>query len=334
MSGSARAWMAGSLLLAGAAFFGLRGAQAIHPLDQLRQGQDLVEQATAVIDAETDRLTMTAERQALYEGIRGLSKWEEEFAQGTIEPRYRLDGPEGIQIRDRIADTLATRMNEVLFAYARGNPQELLDPARQTFEIATAGFPMPPGRFLGFHFVEMAMLLGAQADTIVAVCERGGQPADGARDGFLRRLWDMCQVYGQTHATSGERHLSALANEEWLLRRIRSRVCPGEPYKIVKEYTGMRDNPSERCADILYGAARDTASVYERIACHNWGHIFVVACTSSCADTIRFTYPLPHYREMQLQSALGNKEALPELAPYTRPGKPEEKKAVRDAEGK
>jgi len=321
-----RGWHAAGAILAGCLVFAWGATAAgVHPMDQLPRGQDLVDRATAQIERRTDRLlAVAADRDALYRGVRALSGWEEGFARDSIAARYYLEGPEGLLIRDGIADSLVARLHPVLSAYVKNHPDEVLDPARQAFELATASFPLPPGRFLGFHFVELALLLGAQADTILTVLARqeGAPPPAGTQDGFLRRLWDLGQLYQQTHSLSGEKYFSTIVQEDWIFKRLRCQKCGQRSFKTTKEYTGMKDDMSGRCAELLYGAGKDTTSMADRIACRHWGHVFQVACTA-CSDTLTFSVPLPFYRLMQLNQALGTEE-LPDVTPYLKPRLKEE----------
>ena len=94
----------------------------------------------------------------------------------------------------------------------------------------TADLPVPPGRFLGFHFVHLAGLQAMRCDTLLAVSAsrrargQAGPDADGIVDGFLRRLWDMNQLYRQTHADAGEIYMSRITEEDWVVQRM---SCPG-----------------------------------------------------------------------------------------------------------
>jgi len=296
-------------------------AGAIHPLDQLHYGQDLVDRGTLEIDRQMGQLRQaTGDRAALYAGVRALSAWEAKFAAETIAERYYLEGPEGLLIRDGIADTLVVRLFPVLDEYVRKHPEELLDQARQTFELVTTEVPVPPGRFLGFHFVDLSFILGAQADTIVTVLASQDPPGDpsGVQDGLLRRLWDLGQLYQQTHSTAGEKYFSCITQEDWILRRLRSQKCGERGFRFTKEFTGMKDDPDPRCTELLYGAGRDSATVVQRIECRHWGHVFHAVCDACPEDTIRFSVPLPFYRELQIRRALGTEE-LPDLRPYFRP---------------
>ena len=296
-------------------------AGAIHPLDQLHYGQDLVDRATVQIDRETGRLMKVAgDRAALYRGVRALSAWEASFAADTIGERYYLEGPEGLLIRDGVADTLVVRLTPVLAAYVKKHPDEILDPARQAFELATARVPVPPGRFLGFHFVDLSFLLGAQADTILTVLAHRQPPADpaGVQDGLLRRLWDLGQLYTQTHSSASEKYFSTVVQEDWICRRLRSQKCGQRGFRYTKEFTGMKDDPCQRCSDLLYGAKRESATPLDRIECRHWGHVFHAVSDSCPEDTVRFSVPLPYYRELQIRRALG-KEELPDLRQYFHP---------------
>ncbi|MFH1145070.1 MAG: hypothetical protein V1774_11050 [Candidatus Eisenbacteria bacterium] len=319
------------VLAASLALMFAQAASAIHPMDQLHYGQDLVDRATLQIDGRIERLRAHAgDRDALFQGLRELSRWEDGFASDTIAVRYFLEGPEALLIRDGIADTLTTRVHEVLGRYVAENPTEILDRSRQIFEVATAEVPIPPGRFLGFHFVDLARILGAQADTILAVIAEQGNPAGpaGAQEGYLRRLWDLAELHRQMHSTAGEKYLSRIVEEDWILQRLRSRKCGERCFHYLSQQTGMKEDPSERCMAILYGELRDSAALAQRIECQHWGHIFKVVC-DACADTLRYSVPLPFYRQMQLNKALG-KEELPDLSPYFRPRDSEDKSTQQE----
>ncbi|MCK4415007.1 MAG: hypothetical protein KAY32_15850 [Candidatus Eisenbacteria sp.] len=328
MSGTERSirWalvVAGGVVLSLAAAIG--PVSAIHPLDHLSRGQDLVEQATREIDRrQALMLQVTGDREALYRRMRQLSVWEQAFAEDSIGMRYRLESAPGLMIRDGIADTVATRLHDVLAAFVAGHSTEILDRSRQAFEIATSRFPMPPGRFLGFHFVELAALYGAQADTAVAVIDRGETAWDsaGVMDGYLRRLWNLSQLYQQTHRTPAERYFCRIIQEDWMTQRMRSEKCGARGFRFVNQHIGMKDNPSEECMQILYGGEVSYENVVERLRCRHWGHVFE-AVNAECADTVRFSIPLPFYRIMQIEMAEGEGE-LPDLDDLVRPRTPAE----------
>jgi len=286
-------------------------AWAIDPLDHLSRGQDLVEEATGEIDRrQAEMLKVTDDRAALYGQVRDLSAWERDFAEQHIGMRYDPESAAGLMIRDGIADTLAVRMHPVLAAYAAAYPEEILDRPRQAFEIATNNVPVPPGRFLGFHFVELAGLYGVQADTAMAALARDPGDWDGAgiMDGLLRRLWNLSQLYEQVHRTAAEKYFCRIVQEDWIVQRMRSRKCGERGFRLINQHIGMKDNPSEACMQILYGGAQSSENPAERLRCHYWGHVFE-AVHEACADTVRFSVPLPFYRILQIELAEGKAES-------------------------
>jgi hypothetical protein len=311
-----RAARAAGLLLALAAAGAV--VQAIDPGDHLLHGQDLVEQATYRVDTQAQSIRRNVgDRETVYRGIRDLIAWEERFAQDTIAARYPLDGPYGLLVRDGLADTIATRMSGLLASYAERNPEELLDEGRRVFEMAIAEFPVPPGRFLGFHLVQLARLMGAQCDTILAVQQRLGQgdPA-GVKDGYLRHLWDLGQLYDQAHRTAGEKYLCTITQEDWVAQRMRCGQCGRRGLQFHNQKNGLREDTTAACREILAPGAADPGSILERIRCRHWGHIFDTRCPG-CGNELRFSVPLPYYRIMLMEIEKG-KETPPDMGERVR----------------
>ncbi len=280
--------------------------RAIDPGDRLRDGQDLIDQGTREIDRRVFTLrSSVGDRQALYAGLQDLLRWEENFARDVIAPRYRLDGPQGLLVRDGIDDTLATRSHDLLVDYITANPDELLSRTRQAFEVGISAIPMPPGRFLGFHFVHLAQLYAMQADTVVAVSKsRGITELGGVEDGFLRHVWDIAQVYEQAHRDSGQKHFCQITQENWIMQRIVCARCGHRGFTISKQDNGVRDDTTAACRSLLASIEADSVHTIARIACRHWGHIFDAECPQ-CKEIVHFSVPLPFYRTLMLEVSQG-----------------------------
>jgi len=288
---------------------------AIEPDDHLREGQDLVERATREIDRRVAvGALLTGDRDAFYSQLRDLLRWERSFAMDSIGARYPAGTPTALLVRDGIADTVAVRLHPLLASYIELHPQELLTPGRQAFELAVAQIPMPPGRFLGFHFVDLAHLYAAQCDTIMAVgnTQRTMQAIDppGVQEGFLRRLWDLSDLYQQAHATSSEKYFCRVEQEDWLAERLICPKCGRRGMRLRDQRFGMREDTTAVCRDVLYSGRKDQAALIGRILCRHWGHIFDAVCQDrSCGGSYEFSVPLPFYRKMQLEMTRGEIEA-------------------------
>lgn len=294
------------LLLAGVGL----SAWAIEPGDHLPHGQDLVEQGTYRVDTWAARTRgVVADRARLFDAIRHLIAWEGRFARDTIAVRYELEGSDGLLIRDGIADTIATRLSGILRSYASRYPEELLTEGRQTLELTMDRFPVPPGRFLGFHMIHLADLIGTQCDTILAVQQRLGRvDAAGVQDGYLRHLWDLSQLYDQAHSTAGERYLCTITQEDWIAQRMVCPKCKKRGLKFYNQKNGLNEDTTQTCREILDMARPEPASALERIRCRHWGHVFYTRCPA-CSTETRFSVPLPHYRQMLIEIELGKEEA-------------------------
>jgi len=298
--------VAWGLVLAGVGF----SAWATDPGDHLPHGQDLVEQATYRVDTWAERTRGTlGDRERFYDAVRHLIAWEERFARDTIAVRYALDGSDGLLVRDGIADTIATRLSGLLARYASRFPEEVLTEGRQTLEMTMDRFPVPPGRFLGFHLVHLANLMGTQCDTILAVQRRLNRlDAAGVQDGYLRHLWDLSQLYDQAHATAGERYLCTITQEDWIAQRMVCPKCARRGLKFYNQKNGLREDTTAVCRKILDVADPEPASALDRIRCRHWGHIFEARCPA-CSTEVRFTVPLPQYRKMLIEIELGREKA-------------------------
>jgi hypothetical protein len=286
---------------------------AIDPGDELPNGQDLVEQATLRIDQWAARTRpLVADRDRLFGRVKHLFEWEESFARDTVATRYRLDGSDGLMIRDGIADTIATRLGGLLEQYASRFPDELLSEGRRTFETAAERFPVPPGRFLGFHLVALAELFGAQSDTILAVQQRLGRgDRAGVEDGYLRHLWDLSQLYSQAHRSAGERYLCIITQEDWMAQRLACAKCGRRGLKVYNQRNGMSEDTTATCRAILDVANPSPGSALDRIRCRHWGHIFNARCPA-CSTEVEFSVPLPQYRQMLIEIERG-KEQPPDM---------------------
>jgi len=283
---------------------------AIDPADHLPHGQDLVEQATYRIDSwAAETRPMAGDRERLCQAVRRLIAWEGNFAQDTIATRCPLDGSDGLLVRDGIADTIATRLGGLLDRYASLVPEEILTEGRQAFEIGAADFPVPPGRFLGFHLIHLAYMLGVQCDTIAAMQQRVGR-ADraGMQDGYLRRLWDLSQLYDQAHRTAGEKYLCTITGEDWIAQRMACAKCGKRGLKFYNQKNGMNEDTTAVCRKILDVADPSPASALDRIRCRHWGHIFFARCPA-CSTEVRFSVPLPYYRIMLMEIEQGREQA-------------------------
>jgi hypothetical protein len=288
-------------------------AWAIEPGDQLPHGQDLVEQATYRIDAwAASTRGVVGDRGRLFTSVRKLIAWEDRFARDTVAVRYPLDGSDGLLVRDGIADTIATRLSGLLAGYASRFPDEILTEGRQTLELTMDRFPVPPGRFLGFHLVHLAGMIGAQCDTILAVQQRLDRiDAAGVQDGYLRHLWDLGQLYAQAHISAGERYLCTITQEDWIAQRMVCPKCAKRGLKFYNQKNGMNEDTTEVCRKILDVSGSNPESALDRIRCRHWGHIFFARCPA-CSTEVRFSVPLPHYRQMLIEIELG-KEKAPDM---------------------
>lgn len=277
---------------------------AIDSGDRLPHGQFLVDEATREIDQRVDALAETGfRRQALFEGLGDLLDWVEMFANAEVTQHFPLTDPRGILVTDGIADTLATRFHEVLSQYVELYPDELLTEGRQAIEIVYSEVPVPPGRFLGFHYQRMLNIYHAQAETLLTMPQI--PDPEGVRDGFLRHAWDLAQLYGQVHRDAAEKYLCRIAQEDWILQRMECPRCGNLGYRYRNQRMGMSQVESEECNEIL--AKRGATSPEEiaaRIDCYNWGHVFDVQCPQ-CADSLTFSVPLPYYKKLQKDMATG-----------------------------
>ncbi|MBD3236117.1 MAG: hypothetical protein GF330_05395 [Candidatus Eisenbacteria bacterium] len=281
--------------------------QAIDPGDQLHQGQDLVDHATLAIDGVVDRVSAgPLERDPLYAEVRGLLHWVAEF-DSTIAERYRLGSAEAILITDGIADTLATRLHDLLGQYVEAHPEEILDRGREALEIALVRMELPPGRLLGFHLLNMARLYGMQADTILSVPELA---LPGVKDGFLRHVWDLSQVYAQVHSDPAQNYFCRLSQEDWMASRIVCAHCGHRGVDYTNQMTGIREDSTEACIEAMDMTRTDPEVVLQRIDCRHWGHIFTATCPE-CGEEFKFSVPLPYYRKMQRALATGALETVP-----------------------
>jgi hypothetical protein len=284
---------------------------AIDPGDGLHHGQELVDWATSLIDARVAEIRRgPQDGETLYGEIRGLVQWIPTYAEGKIAPQYRLEGPDGLMIQDAISDTLATRLHRVLAEYVKQNPDEILDRGREAFEIATSRVSLPPGRLLGFHLVHMAGLYVAQADTI---SEMPDLALPGVRDGFLRQVWDLCQIHEQIHATAAEKYFCRMSQEDWIAARIRCEKCGHRGFEFKNQMMGIREDTTAACQEIFDPTRVDPEVILERVECRHWGHIFTAKCPE-CGEIIKFSVALPYYKALQRELAAGvvSKVRLPE----------------------
>ena len=284
----------------------LTTADAILPQDFLRQGQDLVDEATAEIDARIGTLRGGAlDAATVHAGLADLLAAVHTFNQTQVSDRYALDCPEGLMITDGIADTLATRVSWLLRDYIDRNPDELLTQGRQALEMALVNFPLPPGRFLGFHFQRLAMVFADAADTILTM-RSIGDPA-GVYDGFLRRVWDLSQVYDQMHASAGERYFCRIRQEDLIAHRMRCRKCGHIGQSMRNQRFGLSENETPDCQAVFASTDTSRASIIKRFRCRSWGHIFETSCPD-CGAKDDFAVRLPYYRLLQLKIALREEE--------------------------
>jgi len=276
---------------------------AIDKADHLPHGQYLVEDATAEIDRQVTALMKRGfGREEIYKGVTDLLDWVIEYDRTTVATTFPLTDPRGLLVTDGIADTLATRCHELLKQYTLAHPEEILTEGRQAIEILFAGIPLPPGRFLGFHFQHMGNLYHLQADTLLAMPSLSDRA--GVQDGFLRHLWDLNQVYEQVHRDAGERYMCRISQEDWILQRMVCEKCGNRGYRYRNQRMGMSQENTEECNKILLDRSNDPETIGKRIDCYHWGHVFTVMC-SQCADTLVYSVPLPNYKIMQKEVATG-----------------------------
>jgi hypothetical protein len=289
-------------------------AGAIRPMDYLRYGQDFVEEATGGIDGRVAGMrAQPYDAPTLYQHVRDLVLWVDDYDRNTVGARYPLDGPEGLLVTDGIADTLATRLIPVLRDYVTGVKDEDLGLGRQAFEVAIAGIPVPPGRFLGFHFQHMALLYTTQADTVLKMA-----PAEyhgGVYDGVLRRLWDVAQLYEQVHKTAAEKYFSCVTQEDWMVQRMRCAKCQHRGLRFQDQRMGLREDTTGACKEILVSTDNSPEGIKAKFGCRAYGNIFDAICPE-CSTKVHFTVPLPYYRELQLNIALGGE--APDVSPLIR----------------
>lgn len=275
---------------------------AIGPGDGLWEGQDLVDYATMAIDGAVVRIqTGSLEAEVLYEEVQGLLRWHEEFDSSVVAERYRLGSPQALLIGDGVADTLATRLHDLLAAYVERHPDELLDRGREALEIALARMELPPGRLLGFHVAGMARIYGMQADTILTLPEFA---LPGVKDGFLRHVWDLTQVYAQVHSDVAQKYFCRLSQEDWMASRIVCGKCGHHGVSYTNQMTGIREDTTAVCLEAMDVTRTDPEVIVQRIDCRHWGHIFTATCPE-CGDEFKFSVPLPYYKVMQRAMASG-----------------------------
>lgn len=278
-------------------------AGAILPQDYLREGQDLVEEATALIDARVSTLRGgSLDAETLYMGLVDLFDAVHQFNSEQVSDRYALDCPEGLMVTDGIADTLATRTSWLLRDYIDQNLEELLTRGRQALEMLLVDYPLPPGRFLGFHFQRLAHVYAEVADTVLTK-RNIGDPA-GVYDGFLRRVWDLSQVYDQMHANAGEKYFCRIRQEDLIAHRMRCKKCGRTGLKMRNQRFGLSEMQTPDCQEVFASTDTSRASIIKRFACRSWGHIFETVCPD-CGAEDDFSVRLPYYRILQLRVALG-----------------------------
>jgi len=284
--------------------------RAIDEGDKLPHGQFLVDDATAEIDRQvTALLKRGLARDEVFRGVTNLIDWVAEYNRTTVSKQFPLTDPRGILVTDGVADTLATRLYRVLREYVIANPDEILTEGRQAVELLFAGIPVPPGRFLGFHFQHMAGLYGMQADTLLSMTELDDRA--GVEDGYLRHLWNLSQLYHQVHIDAGQRYMCRVSQEDWILQRMVCEKCGNRGYHYRNQRMGMSWEHTAECDSILLNRSSDPEHVARRIDCYHWGHVFTVRCPS-CADTLVFSVPLPNYKIMQKEISLG-KASYPDV---------------------
>ncbi len=302
------------LAVGGAILLGGVRVGAIRPMDGLHHGQGLVDAATGEIDGRVDAMrSQGLETQLLSQNIRSLVDWVHEYGAATVAPRYSLGSAEGLLITDGIADTLATRLYAVLGDYVADHPEENLGRGRQALEVALASIPLPPGRFLGFHFAHLANLYGAQTDTVLSVAPASEHA--GVHEGYLRRLWDLAQLYHQVHKTNAEKYFCRIAQEDWLIQRMICEECGHRGLRWRDQRMGLREDTTAACLEVLYSTDRGPEAIRGKFNCRSYGHVFDAACPE-CGWEVHFNVPLPYYRELQLGIALGEK--APDLTPLIR----------------
>ena len=276
---------------------------AIDKADQLPHGQFLVDEATAEIDRQVMALMKRGfGREEVYRGVSDILDWVIEYDQTAVAGAFPLTDPRGLLVTDGIADTLATRLHGVLKEYTIAHPEEILTEGRQALEILLAAVPLPPGRFLGFHFQHMGDLYRLRADTLLSMPALNDRA--GVQDGFLRHLWDLNQVYEQVHRDAGERYMCRISQEDWILQRMVCEKCGNRGYRYRNQRMGMSQEDSEECNKILLDRSNDTESIERRIDCYHWGHVFTVMF-SQCSDSLIYSVPLPNYKVMQKEVATG-----------------------------
>jgi hypothetical protein len=283
-----------------------QSTDAIEQGDYLPEGQVLVDRATMEIDRQVAGILMgdlTPER--TFKSVDSLLGWVLEYNTNLVASHLRLDSPYGLLVTDGIADTLTTRLYSVLEAYVAQNPEERLTVGRQALEFVLAHVQIPPGRLLGFHFQYMAVVYATQADTTLAV-EGIGDP-EGIYDGALRHMWDLAQVYEQVHRTAGEKYMCRITQEDWIIRRAVCEKCGHRGLRFRNQLSGMRDDTTATCKEVLYSDDTSIEGQLAKIRCHHWGHIFKAACPQ-CEEVVDFSVPLPHYRLMQLHFIAGSEE--------------------------
>jgi hypothetical protein len=160
------------------------------------------------------------DRSTLLTAVRDLLRMNTRFGD-RVEKVYQRNQIEWLILTDRAADSLVVGLGQVLSAYAKAFPEEILTSGRVAFEEQLARIAGPPTRMLGFHVAMLAGYALTQSDSLLA----SGSVADiaGVQDGALRGLQDWVQLYDQAHTDAMARHQSQMTEENWILFRLKDK---------------------------------------------------------------------------------------------------------------
>lgn len=192
-------------------------------------------------------------------------------------PNMARDHAYWLLLTDDAADTLADRFGFVLEGFVRAHPEEMLGIARADWELAAEKLGVPRTRIFGFQIAELM-----RRGLILLDDLKKSHPNATAvlEDAYIRFLWDNMQFYRQLHATWYDKHTMRVAQEDWIVHRLKGR-CPDPKWQPL----------------ISLSAVSVDTSRYDPMADKFMHRIAVV--DPDCPDTADFIILMPHFRLME-----------------------------------
>lgn len=192
---------------------------------------------------------------------------------------------------DDAADTLTDRLARVLEAYAKANPEEKLGPVRVEWEKAADTLGVPSSRLFGFQFVDLARRGASVREELEA---KFPQEVALLHDSYLRFLWDLVQFYRQLHGTWFDRHTMRVAQEDWIIHRLKGK-CEKPEWRMLLSFTAI-------------GVDTTNMDPMNDKFMHR-----IVITDPACPETVDFIVPLPHYRRMEKEFQQRTQEERQEM---------------------